>query len=978
MSERLTLSNILDVASYKHIKGLNAVSDCKIPSGTPDGTFKFKRKGRGEYIIPSSDPINFSDIDSSILEEIWARLTRSYFDPESISSLCSPSLNFEIFRTYHALRFWEKTPGPKRYSVEEILRRTLLEGPTYAELLSDEWDFGIRRKFRVPGLYSDYTSWEPIVHYNELPPVAYLIRWKESSDDIEYMKKPLWDFDKSLIKEFTEEVQNSLPTTLELPSDIEILAEVKTSTTLDFDKMKTIPFYQGRLSPEGSEFSHIFKAKRSIIPVGPANTRDAVVTTIDTYNSIKWCDLVIGTLLEDQEESLVCNNSQTFIRRLKRMTRIPRRGEIFWLRDIKKCGLTFPRELFHIVQECLSREYPDKDFSRFDIYRGYSLYDENCKPIETVRGYCLGMANNLVTYIQCIISKMLLKRIPPNIQVEALYGNDDSCLKLWTESDGVLDHVDAMMVQCEDFDILKGLNIMTNDKKSFWSWWPILFEEYGHEDFRIKHSRIACALSSAMSAPDIKYAKLLTSSISLALWDDGDWLSSLLADIVNKWGYEFYPQECNYDYILGGWLSIRSKGMNLSLRMLESCPLEILDPMWRAMHETNQFQKEVIRPVLKGSVTKNYSVIGSKYNITYVDTDIYEVPELPVEIIYQNKEGYKKFYESIYKFNRRPYEEMSRRLRRINSIHPGHVTDRLSAQEYCLRNFNKLAIPESFVISSTPVYEIDKYSNLDCSSLRKNSLTRFLEHLKENHLLMMVDTNLPGSGEYPYLVNYDETPFTEKIDRVTTLDGDIPEGIYQFSTNPWLPLFEYVTVFDRFPTDLARFVEEKDVLPIWFMNGSYRNSSEISLAFNFKDEGESYVNYMIDLYRECSADETLEETPSKKFTPEVCSLCQNHPCGWDEADDIFTLWTPSCSMCILGDQLWRTRKLSTLSDKLEDRIEFTRQVPMLKHRLEYLVKHYIPCVEERLSYLKQESSAADVFFAATDSDNEDNLFEMFG
>jgi hypothetical protein len=315
-------------------------------------------------------------------------------------------------------------------------------GPIYAERLSDEWDYGIRRHFRVSGISLEFSSWDPIIHYNELPPISYLIRWRETSNDIDYMKIPLKPFNKDLIEELRSEILDSLPEDLELPADAEVLSKVKTSTTLDLDKMKTIPFYQARLSPDGSYFSRIFKGKRAIIPVGPANTRDAVVTTIDTYNSVKWCDLVMTRVLDSEPESLVNNSPQVFISRLKKMTKIPKRGQMYWLRDIKKCGLTFPRELFHLIQECLSEKYPDKDFSRFDIFRYYSIWDEDGKPIKTVRGYCLGMANNLVTFIQCMLSKMLLKRIGPSIKVEALYGNDDSCLKIWTE-EGILNPVDA-------------------------------------------------------------------------------------------------------------------------------------------------------------------------------------------------------------------------------------------------------------------------------------------------------------------------------------------------------------------------------------------------------------------------------------------------------------------------------------------------------------------------------------------------------
>jgi len=974
MPERLNLSDILDWSSYKRFKHLQAVADIKVPL-LNKSTFKFKRKGHGEYILPSSNPLDFSSFDSSVLEEIWSRLEKTHYDFSSIEQLCTTDLKFEIERTYYALKFWWYTPGPKRYTIEEILRSSLLFGPTYAERLSDEWDYGIRRFFRIPGISTEYTDWDPITNYNELPPIAYLIRWKETSNDIDYMKIPLKEFNIELLDELREEIEESLPETLELPTDVEVLSEVKTSTTFDLDKMKTIPFYQARLTPLGSEFSQIFKARRSIIPIGPTNTRDAVVTTIDTYNSIKWCDLVIGTLLDNEDESLISSNPQIFQRRLKGMTQIPRRGELFWLRDIKKCGLTFPRELFHLVQDCLIRKYPDKDFSRFNIYRYYNIWDNDNKKVETVRGYCLGMANNLVTYIQCMISKILLKRIPPFIKVKALYGNDDSCLKIWAEN-SLVDHIDALMIQETDYEILDGLNIITNDKKSFWSWYPILFEEYGHQDFKVKHSRIACALSSAMLAPDIKYAKFLTSSLSLALWDNGSWIESPLRELISRWGYEYFSDEINYDFTAGGWVSIRNKGCNLLLRQIDAAPDDRIPAIWRAMNEVSRFQKEAIRPVLSGSVTKNFSVTGSILNITYVDTELYDVPELPIETLYLDRDGYRRFYESIYRFNRYPWKEMARRLRRVTSVQPGRCLDRRCLQEFALRNFNKLAIPQSLVISDTPVYEIRKDQNLDCSSLMRNSLSRYLMELKDNHILMCPDLEVPPSGEYPYVVSYDSTPYTERIYGVTSLDGEIPDGTYQYSTNPWLPLYEYTEAYDRFPMALDRVIEDRKHLPEWFMNESFRNSHEVSVCYQMIEYGEFAMKDILETIRECHQDE-LPPEEKKSFQPEICDMCVMGWTGLDTETGVYTINNGDCTLCILQSELNRALRRAQSADSRSSRIDSFNLIAPLRSRIMFLIKNYFPTLTEiSFRYTQEEDPNENCLFAG--DDDEEILMDMFG
>jgi hypothetical protein len=248
--------------------------------------------------------------------------------------------------------------------------------------------------------------------------------------------------------------------------------------------------------------------------------------------------------------------------------------------------------------------------------------------------------------------------------------------------------------------------------------------------------------------------------------------------------------------------------------------------------------------------------------------------------------------------------------------------------------------------------------------------------LKDSNLIMIPDLDLPPTGEYPYLVNFDEPPYTERVKAITTLDGDISEGIYQFSTNPWLPIYEYVNEYDKFPMALKRVIEDKPHLPIWFMTKTYRNSTEVSIAYNSMDYGELLVDDLIDIYREGQQDEVKEA--QKKFEPSICYMCAQSFTGWNEQDDIFNMWDPSCTLCILGDQLWRTRKMSKLSDNPKERVELTVQLPVVRHRMEYLIKKHYPILEESISRFIQESDTATDFFAAADSDNDEALLDMFG
>jgi len=982
MIESLRLSDILDKSMYRKGFSSSQASNTSIPTDVISAAFKFKRKGRGEYIIPSSQPLDFSKYSTEHLEELWSRFSSSNYDEESLK-YTDHNLRFEIMKCFNALEFWWLTPGSKRYSREEIMRSTLLVGPAYAERISDEWDYGIRRSHRIKDMFGDFNEWRPILHYNELPPVGYLIRWKETSDDIKYMQIPLEDFNEDLLGELEDEIMTNLPDELEFPKDIEILAEVKTSTTLDLDRMKSIPFYMGRLSPEGSQFSRIFKAKRSVIPVGPANTRDAVITTIDTYNSVKKCDLIMGRVLDEQESSLVNTSSQVFHKRLKDASRTPNQfgSKMYWLRDIKKCGLTFPRQLIHLIQKCLSEKFPDKDFSCFDIYRNYSIFDEDGKPIKTSRGYCLGMANNCVTFIQCMLYNMLEKRVPWSINLKGYFGNDDSILEVSSgkNESRIIDETDAMMIQIIDFEMLDGLNIMTNGKKSFWSWYPIIFEEYGKPEFKEKDSRVACALSSALLAPDIKYAKLLTSSLSLAFWSEGSWIAKCLDAITSYWGFEYYPEEIKYDYSLGGWISLRSKGCSLALRNVESAPNDLLQIMWGAYKDHRAFKKNVIRPVLKGSVTKNFSVTGSILNITYVDDDLYDIPELPIEMIYLDRKGYIDFYESIYRFNRSPYKVMASRIRSSILRKPKEDIEKRSFMEYMLSDTNvTFAIPEILVRKSTSIFDVCSDGRTDCDSLRRNCLARFIEQLRIDKIITCSEQKIEPSGEYPFVQSYESTPFTDKVNVLISVNGEIDKSIYQFSTNPWLPLSEYVEEYDRLPLVTEQVVEERKHLPIWFMTKHYRNSREISLAYQMMDMGEEFVCDIIDQIRDIEKKETMDESQKE---PVSIDLCYTHQAGyspWSEVDDIYFASGDECILCIMECQLWRARKRSSTAMSVSERLDAYREIAPLRSRITFFIEKHYPLLLSSLPKCLQSDEVGNVFAADIDSDDDMLGFMDFG
>jgi hypothetical protein len=345
----------------------------------------------------------------------------------------------------------------------------------------------------------------------------------------------------------------------------------------------------------------------------------------------------------------VHESSSKFIHKLTQATKkVP--GWIYYLRDIKKCGLTFPRELIHAMQEVLSEVYPDKDFSYFDIYRNYSVYKEDWTPIDAQRGTCLGMANNLVTLSQCIVFKMLEQRLP-GLPIKGVFGNDDSILS-FKEDEFTSAEEACISIEYADSEICEGLSIMKHTEKSFWSVWPIFFEEYGKEEFKDKDSRLAMSLSTAYNAPSIRMAKSIVNSLSF-LFTGKDFEAKILDKIISRFGYEFFPNERDFSLSLGGWYTFLHDGCDLSLRQVYNIQdPELIRVLTKAYRSVKQFNNLLCQtPKTNKEKGESLSTLGKKYRLWISDPE-FETKILPYSSVNTSKRGYENFYQQIFNLSR--------------------------------------------------------------------------------------------------------------------------------------------------------------------------------------------------------------------------------------------------------------------------------------------------------------------------------------
>jgi hypothetical protein len=931
------------------------------------------KKGRIKH--PSVFPIDFEESNEKFdLIEFYSRLVKD-FDPQQAFDLpCHDDLKYEIARCMQALIYWEWSPGDKLYGKEDILKGTLLHGSEFTNRLKDEWEYGLRHFHQVFVLGRSYSTWKEVRHYNAIPPVQYLINWRETPDDYKYMFIPVSDL--SLIGEFKDTLESFLTEDFEMPTEHDITSITKVSVSLDLSARKKIPFYAARLSPLGTRFSRVFKGQRTLVPVGAGNTRDTVVTTIDTFNTISMIDKIILRILNNVDESLVNESPSKFNDKLRRASR-KSPGWIYYLRDIKKCGLTFPRELFLAVQEVLSEVYPEKDFSYFDIFRNYSIYMENWKPMqETNRGYCLGMANNLVTLCQCVIFEMIQRRCP-DVELQGFFGNDDSIISFEQRLCSDIESNCALIEDTDDI-VLRGLSVIKNPDKSFWSVWPIIFEEYGKEEFQGKESRLAMALSAAKLAPDIRFAKCVVNALS-PLFQGKDYERRILSDIIYHWGYEFFPEEVDYSYSIGGWYTHLSHGCDLSLReTYDIDDPELIRNIYMAKESIDSWYSAIGRtPQSSKEVGKSYSPIGLTYKVWVLDPD-FETTILPYSSINMSKEDYKKFQAGLFDLSRNLTKGMKIALKHYHrSYIPKDSVSIYDLRRLILSSKLTLAIPEEIVTTQSVSYTEDYVDPPEPNPVLKRSIA-LRELLAQDKKIRIELDNYP---DYPPTLagaEVEELPRTRKPPfRIVHEKGKIDKSIFQFSSNPHIPLMEYIRRYDFCPESTYQYVDTGDREQNWAIHKyDIRNGQEFrwfqSMRGIIPDE---HIDDLLSEMRERHKEEMITEDDKSKII-----ICDSHQisltAGLDQDLSIINIIEDDCHLCKQFHEFFRVKYLKDHDDDLEKREFFNSIFPMVRTRLKEVIASLGHNSDEVWALQEGETDFMNASLA--DSDEESGgLFSMF-
>jgi hypothetical protein len=393
----------------------------------------------------------------------------------------------------------------------------------------------------------------------------YCLPWEEVCDDYLCGLLPLTQEEEMLTK-FREKLRlllNECPSNPKIVLEEEILLDLSSSSSVDSAQKKLRPHWRVKEDPKKNFFaSNGISGIRTVIQA-VGGCRDTVILDPSSLNSIKIIDQQTFNILQFfGENGMVRDSNQLFMK----LEKIFNKHTYFLCRDIKKEGITKPRNLLAIMLEELELRYPWLPAWKYkEIYKSYNLTVDN-EEVKMVRGHGLGMANSLTTLLQIVIFHMVLEHMEENsIIVEedgitAIAFNDDYAAAFKSETD-LENYWDS-----ED-EVMRGLGVLRQASKSFKTSgnkkFLVLCEVYFPYHMSFKESYMRREVLNCLSCVNITQAKQVFNNLHKGV--NPNVILSYMNEIVSFYGHEFHPNEIDYPFILGGWISNNYKSASMDL-----------------------------------------------------------------------------------------------------------------------------------------------------------------------------------------------------------------------------------------------------------------------------------------------------------------------------------------------------------------------------------------------------------------------------
>lgn len=281
-------------------------------------------------------------------------------------------------------------------------------------------------------IYSDISE---IFNYMYLP------FWAEETDDYLWGDVDLVEPSPTLLKLYRRSFFRVISqcSRAEIVDPNEILLELRGTSSMT-DCQESIPFYKRKLDPEVKLgfASNLGKAKRVVVPLGPANVRDTLVLPMDSFHTVSLIERQTMNIIKSHPWCLQIRDPDLFDQRFESFCKHP----FFLSRDFKKDGITKPRWMMNLLIELLHEwgpEYPAYNFLNF--FSNFSITLEDGTEFFPKRGHGLGMASALTTLNQIVLVDLLVLKDFEDDDLELFHGveclvlNDDFSIAFKDESD---------------------------------------------------------------------------------------------------------------------------------------------------------------------------------------------------------------------------------------------------------------------------------------------------------------------------------------------------------------------------------------------------------------------------------------------------------------------------------------------------------------------------------------------------------------
>jgi len=392
----------------------------------------------------------------------------------------------------------------------------------------------------------------------------YLPHFEEHVEDYEDHFIPLTG--KNNLEESLEDVIfNLLPDEIDEIDPSVYLNQMSSSSTYIPETGKSQKLWKRKVQGQVKLTHKALEGRRSVIQVGPANTRDSVILSAEHLATTQAINKQIQEILNKMSESGMKDGLDLEAK----IKSIRKKYSYFVCRDIQKEGITKPRRLIIILKRALERKYPNiKIFSYMDIYENFELLIDG-KRLETLRGHGLGMANAITTLLQISLFYLTLKEMAREKEFifeecTCLAYNDDFLTAFKTESDY------QTFMQYER-DVYEDFSLLIKPEKSFSGMEFNFCEIYSIDSMNKKESYFRTEILMSLLCVNTTHAKFYVNALS-----NNPYLGEYLDLILDKFGYEFFKDEHKIPFILGGWFSKSYNGVSLDLKDLKEIPGKIL------------------------------------------------------------------------------------------------------------------------------------------------------------------------------------------------------------------------------------------------------------------------------------------------------------------------------------------------------------------------------------------------------------------